>query len=326
MWYHVTSRGNERREIFRDDKDRGRFLEALKESIEKFKVEVHCYVLMSNHFHILLRTREANLSRFMQRFNTAYTAYYNLRHHRAGHLYQGRFKAVVVEADEYLKELSRYVHLNPVRLKKYKRLTLEEKARILKEYRWSSLRGYMGFGKRDEWVAYGEVLGYMGGETREGKRRYGEFVISGLAKGVKDPLGEAKAGAVLGTEKFREWVRRTFIDGHKWSRREQAQVKTLMAVVCVEEIARVVGEEYGVDPEEIIQAHSTHREARRVLIGMSYRLDSGGRVIQKLGEELGGIGGAAVRNTYTRLQEQISRDRRLAERVRKINERLVSKE
>jgi putative transposase len=252
-WYHVTSRGNERGEIYKDDKDRIRFLGALEESSERYKVEVHCYVLMSNHFHLLLRIRESNLSRFMQRFNTAYTTYYNLRHHRAGHLYQGRFKAIVVEADEYLKELSRYLHLNPVRLKKYKQLTIEEKARILKEFRWSSLRGYMGLGKRDEFVTYDEVLRYMGGDTKEGARRYGEFVISGIRKGVKDPLGEAKAGAVLGTESFREWVRKTFIDVRKWSRREQPQVKSLMAVIPIEEIMRLVGEEYGVKPAELLK-------------------------------------------------------------------------
>ncbi|MDD5556867.1 MAG: transposase [bacterium] len=159
-WYHVSSRGNERGRIFGDDKDRLRFLEALEESIEKFEVEVHCYVLMGNHFHFLLRTLKANLSRFMQRFNTAYTAYYNLRHRRAGHLYQGRFKAIVVEADECLKDLSRYLHLNPVRLKKYKELTVEEKARILKAYRRSSLPGYIGSGKRDEFVKYDAVLDY----------------------------------------------------------------------------------------------------------------------------------------------------------------------
>ena len=94
-----------------------------------------------------------------------------------GHLYGGRFKAVVVEADEYLKELSRYLHLNPVRLKKYKELPIEEKAKLLKEYRWSSLRGYMGLGKRDSFVLYDTVLGYMGGETKEGARRYGDFVL-----------------------------------------------------------------------------------------------------------------------------------------------------
>lgn len=214
-WYHITSRGSERGEIFQDDKDRIRFLEALKESRENYKVEVHCYVLMSNHFHFLLRTREANLSRFMQRFNTAYTAYFNLRHHRAGHLYQGRFKAIVVEADEYLKELSRYLHLNPLRLKKCDELPIDKKIEMLREYKWSSLRGYMGLGRRDEFVTYADVLGYMGGDTKKGKRRYGEFVISGLYKGLKNPLADAHAGAVLGTDSFIELIRKKFIDDRK---------------------------------------------------------------------------------------------------------------
>lgn len=297
----------------------------MEESSDSYNVEVHCYVLMSNHFHFLLRTKEANLSRFMQRFSTAYTAYYNLRHHRAGHLYQGRFKAVVVEADEYLKELSRYLHLNPVRLKKYKELPIEEKAKLLKEYCWSSLPGYVGSGKRDEFVTYDAVLDYMGGDTKEGKKRYGEFVISGLHKRMKSPLAEARAGAVLGTKSFTERIRKTFIDGRKWSRIEQPQVKSLIAVPSVERIARVVGEEYGVNPEELLKVRAPHREARRVLIGTSYRMSSGGISIRRLGQELGGIGGAAVRIAHLRLQDQLSRDRRLAVRVRKIIEH-ISKE
>ena len=323
-WYHVTSRGNERGKIFRDDKDRVRFLEALRESIERFKVEVHCYVLMSNHFHFLLRTLEANLSRFMQRFNTAYTAYYNLRHYRAGHLYQGRFKAIVVEADEYLKELSRYLHLNPVRLKRYKRLTIEEKIRILKKYSWSSLPGYIGSGKRDEFVTYGAVLGYMGGDMKEGKKRYRDFVLSGIRNGEKNPLGEAQAGAVLGTDSFIEWVRKTFIDGRDWVRKEQPQVGTLRGVIPVKEIARVVGEEYGVKPEELLKARSSYREARRVLIEMSHRLNVSYSPLQKLGKELGGIGGAAVASNHTRLKKQMLRDRELAKRVKKIHNKLIS--
>ena len=323
-WYHVTSRGSERGEIFRDDRDRVRFLEALKESIERFKVEVHCYVLMSNHFHFLLRTREANLSRFMQRFNTAYTAYYNLRHRRRGHLYQGRFKAIVVEADEYLKELSRYLHLNPVRLKKNKELTIEEKAEILRGYRWSSLPGYMGLGERDEFVTYEAVLGYMGGDTKEEKKRYGDFVISGMSKGVRDPLGEARAGAVLGTNSFIEWIQKTFIAGRMWRRKEQPQVRLLTGVIPVEEIARVVGKEYGVKAEELLRARSPYREGRRVLIEMVYRLNMSQRPLQRLGDELGGIGGAAVANNHTRIQKQILDDGRLSKRVKKIYNKLVS--
>jgi putative transposase len=323
-WYHVTSRGNERGEIFRDDKDRKRFLGALEESIERFKVEVHCYVLMSNHFHFLLRTKEANLSRFMQRFNTAYTTYYNLRHHRAGHLYQGRFKAIVVEADEYLKELSRYLHLNPIRLKKYKELTVEDMGKILKEYKWSSLPGYIGLMKRDAFVTYGTVLGYMGGDTKEGEKRYRDFVISGLGKGIKNPIMEARAGAVLGTDSFIEWVRKTFIDGREWTRKEQPQVGSIRSVIPVLKIATVVGKEYGVRPEELVKARSPWREARRVLIEMSYRLNMSYRPLQKLGDELGGIGGAAVAHNHNRIQKQMLYDKKFAKRVEKIYKIILS--
>ncbi|MDD5556641.1 MAG: transposase [bacterium] len=323
-WYHVTSRGSERGRIFGDDRDRVRFLEALRESIERFKVEVHCYVLMSNHFHFLLRTLEANLSRFMQRFNTAYTTYYNLRHHRAGHLYQGRFKAIVVEADEYLKELSRYLHLNPVRLKKYTELPVEERAKILNGYRWSSFPGYIGSGKQDAFVTYDVVLDSMGGNNKAGKNRYRDFVLSGLLKGARSPLAEARAGVVLGTDSFIEWARKTFIEGREWVRKEQPQTRILQGTTPMREIARVVGEEYGVKPEDLLKAHSPHREARRVLIEMSCRLNMSHEPLQKLGEKLGGIGGAAVANAHMRFQGKISKDRKLQMRLMRVQDRLVS--
>lgn len=254
-----------------------------------------------------MRTLEANLSRFMQRFNTAYTAYYNLRHHRAGHLYQGRFKAMVVEADEYPKELGRYLHLNPVRLKKYKELTVGEKAKILKEYGWSSLPGNIGLGKRDEFMTYDMVLDYMGGDNREGRRRYRDFVMSGILREVKSPMKEARGGVVLGTDSFMEWVRK-----------EQPQVKSLKGVIPVEEIARVVGKEYGVKPEELLKARSPQREARRVLIEMSYRLNMIGQSLQEVGRGPGGIGGDAVAHTHERMQERMSNDRSLSRRIEKL--------
>jgi putative transposase len=321
-WYHVTSRGSERGAIFLDEKDRIRFLDSLKESIERFKVEVHCYVLMNNHFHFLLRTLEANLSRFMQRFNTAYTTYYNLRHHRAGHLYQGRFKAIVVDADEYLKELSRYLHLNPVRMKRYKELAIADKAKILKAYKWSSLPGYLGLKKQDTMVTYGTVLGFMGGNSREGKERYCDFVLSGLRKGIKNPFEEAQAEAVLGGEKFREWIRKTFIDGCKWVRKDQPQTRLLRGSIPVEEIARMVAAEYGVKPNELLKARCAHREARRVLIEMSYRFNMSGKALQQLGRELGGIGGDAVAHTHERVRSRMANDKRLWRRIEKIREKL----
>jgi REP element-mobilizing transposase RayT len=126
-WYHVTSRGNERRDIFSDDTDRGRFLEILADSAAIYGTQIHAYVLMTNHFHLVVHTPQANLSRFMQRFNTTYTVYFNRRYYRRGHLFQGRYKALLVDADNYLLELSRYVHLNPVRVKPNASLSLSEK-------------------------------------------------------------------------------------------------------------------------------------------------------------------------------------------------------
>ena len=117
-WYHVTARGNERRPIYRDERDRGRFCELLGEMVSRFQVRLHCFVLMDNHYHLVVELQEPNLSRAMQWLNVSYSVWFNLRHGRSGHLFQGRFKSVVVSREEWALELSRYVHLNPVRVGK----------------------------------------------------------------------------------------------------------------------------------------------------------------------------------------------------------------
>ena len=119
--YHVTSRGIDRREIFRNDNDCAYFIRRLKESADLFKVEVIAYCLMSNHFHFLLITKEANLSRFMQRLNVTYTRYFNDTYKRVGTLMQGRYKAILVGSNDYFLTLSRYIHLNPIKIKNIRR-------------------------------------------------------------------------------------------------------------------------------------------------------------------------------------------------------------
>ena len=106
--YHVTCRGNEQRAIFRDDHDRETFLSRLQGSVRNYQVHAQVYVLMDNHFHLVVATPQANLSAFMRHFNVSYTGYFNRRHKRVGHLYQGRFTAIVVEEEAYLLEVSRY--------------------------------------------------------------------------------------------------------------------------------------------------------------------------------------------------------------------------
>jgi len=115
-YYHVTARGNERKDIFKSNRDREKFLGYLESAVERYGALIHVWCLMNNHYHLLMETPQGNLSQVMQHINGAYTNYFNTKRKRSGHLFQGRYKAILIEADEYAVELSRYIHLNPVRI------------------------------------------------------------------------------------------------------------------------------------------------------------------------------------------------------------------
>ena len=133
---------------------------------------------MENHFHLLLMTLASNLNSFMQRLNTTYIVYYNRRHRRTGHLFQGRYKAIVVDSDSYLIELSRYIHLNPVRTKRYSQFEINEKKQIIRRYPWSSYCGYVSLKQRHSFVFHDKILTMVGNtDDRNGRKRYEQFVV-----------------------------------------------------------------------------------------------------------------------------------------------------
>lgn len=132
-FYHVLSRGNERREIFRDEKDYLKYLEILRKMVERFKIEVHAYVLMPNHYHLLIRTKQGNLSKSIQWLGVSYSVWFNRRHKRSGHLFQGRFKSFVIEDNNYFTAMCMYLHGNPFRA---------GIVEVLSEHRWSSYMIY----------------------------------------------------------------------------------------------------------------------------------------------------------------------------------------
>ena len=183
-WYHVTARGNERKPIYRDERDHAHFVELLAHWQERFRLRLHAYVLMPNHYHLLLQTMESNLSRAMQWLNVSYTVWFNRRHQRVGHVLQGRYKALIVEAETWALGLSRYIHLNPVRVK---RLGLDKAAQrsrrhgagdvssqevvrsrltLLRSYRWSSYRAFAGYEKPPSWLDSESVLALGGGNPK----------------------------------------------------------------------------------------------------------------------------------------------------------------
>jgi putative transposase len=185
--WHVTARGNDRRKIYRDDRDRQRWLDLLGRTAESFNWRVHAYTQMGNHYHLVVETLEATLSTGMRQLNGVYAQGFNRRHHRTGHLFQGRFHAVLVDREEYLLELTRYVVQNPVR------------AGIVaspREWRWSSHRAMAGLAAAPAWLETAWTLQHFGGC----RKRYAEFVNQPSDLQPREVHGR---GIALGKERFR---------------------------------------------------------------------------------------------------------------------------
>ena len=190
--YHVTSRGNERKNIFFTKRDYEKFKEYVSEAEKKFRFILHCYVLMTNHYHLLIETPEKNLQRVMHYINSSYSVYTNTKRRRSGHLFQGRYKAIIVDRDNYILELSRYIHLNPVR------------AKIVgkpEDYPYSSYHAY-SYGAGDEIVSTSGILKLFSDEAKTAQGRYKAFVESELETGLASPLNNVHGGTFLGDEDF----------------------------------------------------------------------------------------------------------------------------
>jgi len=191
LW-HVTSRGNERAAIVRDDHDRERFLATLARVVETMAWHLYAYVLMDNHYHLLLETPDPNLAEGMRQVNGLYGQGFNRRHDRVGHLFQGRYKGILVEKEHHLLELTRYIVLNPVRA---------GVAAAPHEYRWSSYKATAGRAHVPPWLHVDRLLQFLGGDPASSQARYREFVAEGLGR-TSSPWEHLVGQVFLGTEEF----------------------------------------------------------------------------------------------------------------------------
>jgi putative transposase len=202
--YHVMSRGNEQRPIVKDDVDRRQRLAWLRRTVETYGWRLHAFVLMTNHEHLFVETPEPNLSAGMQFLNGSYTSYFNRRAERVGHLFQGRFKAHLVDGEGYCQTVSRYIHLNPVRA---------SLVRHPGDYAWSSYGGYTRASRALPWVTYGRVLSDFGpGSDAARRRRYGQYVEAAVGESVPSPFAAAIEGLILGSDEFVQRIRKLLRD------------------------------------------------------------------------------------------------------------------
>jgi putative transposase len=196
-FYHVISRGNQRQKIFRDDDDYRHYLDILSYYKDRYKFSLYCYALMSNHLHLLLETRKIPLSKMMQGISQRYTIYFNKKYQTVGHLFQGRYKALLCDKDAYLLTLIKYIHLNPVRAKMVK---------DAEEYPWSSHRFYIKRVNGKELLDTGQVLRMFSDDPAKGRKLYHVFMSDGVTI-KKDDIYGAVDQRIVGDEMFAEDVR-----------------------------------------------------------------------------------------------------------------------
>ena len=304
--YHVTARGNERKAIYRDDQDRHRFLETIREAHDRFGLVFHAYCLMQNHYHLLIQTPRANLSAGVGWLQTTYSVRFNRRHRRSGHLYQGRFKAHLVEADEYAQQLIKYVHLNPVRPKdKRKPIPMDRKGE-LEAYRWSSHRVYAGRMERVEpsWLCT-DWLSYFGRTRRAAHAEYRRQIQQVFGQVVASPWKQLRAGGlVLGGDALWEKTRELIGNAKgqeeiRWSRRADA-----------EEVSRRIASLVELEPD------------RRVAIWLRVRV--GGERMTEVAAQYGYRDGSGVHQVIRRLEQRARTDFALARRLRELKHEMSS--
>ena len=212
--YHVTSRGDRREDIYHDDTDRLAWLSVLGQTCERYNWLIHAWCQMSNHYHMIIETVEGNLSAGMRHVNGVYTQAVNRRHDRSGHVYQGRYKAILVERDSYLLELSRYVVLNPVRAAMVKNV---------RQWKWSSYHAMIGTELRPEWLETDWLLGQFGSQRTRQIERYVEFV----QEGVRGPRvwQQLKGQVFLGNDLFVETMRKRLESNAKFATKEIPRIQ-----------------------------------------------------------------------------------------------------
>ncbi len=317
MWYHVMNRGNAGAVIFHHENDYRRFLDKLLKSCELFNVEIHAYAVMVNHFHLFLRTREANLGRFMQRFLTSFTISYNLKHERFGHLFQGRYKAIVVDSNAYGTKVSRYIDLNPVRIARLENTLLKEKRRILRAYPWSSYRAHIGLAQSPHPLMLNDVIERFGVGQAEQFENYRKFVEQGLSKELENPFDDVVAQAVLGDDAFVERMRETVSVTRYRDRTAKGSAEKLLSIT-LESVIQAVAAEYSVSVEDISRQHSPSREARRVALWLASQVCLGRMSLTEIGQHFGGIGVSGVARVRDRVEARKGSNRRLRKRLEKL--------
>ena len=311
-FYHVISRGISREDIFRSERDKEKFLEYLEKISERFSIIIHTYCLMSNHYHLLIETPEPNLSKSIQWLNVSYAINFNRKYKRSGHLFQGRFRAILIDADAYLKQLSRYIHLNPV------------KANLVSaagQYRWSSYPAFVGKLTPPMFLETGWLLSNFGNSRRVAQKNYKDFVEKVNIKTLTNPSKHITEGVILGDTDFVNWIKDTFLSERK-DDKEIPQLRHLKPKVSLEAIVVQTSKELKCDVEDILKKGRKLNKAREIAIHLAR--DLSGLSGKELGNYFGGVSGALISIMYNRIANESAKNKKLRNRIVRLRKRIFN--
>ena len=303
-WYHVMNRGRRRERIYLDSKDYQAFIDLLKSASEMFNAQIAAYALMPNHFHLLLRTPDANINRIMRHVGGVYTQTFNRRHGHDGQLFRGRYKSILVDEDEYLLGLVRYIHHNPLK---------GNLATELEKYGWISHGGYLSDDGAWDWLYREAVLKRFSNRLDEARKGYLRFMAQGDDEMIEHAFDRLNFPAILGGKKFIKMIKDKFF--HAKMDREVPAAKRLAP--SVREIVSAVLAVYEVEePSLHISRRGSTNEPRDVVI---YLLRTHcGLPLQEIAKSLSVRSYSSVSTALTRIGRRLIEDEKFKNRVEKV--------
>lgn len=310
-WYHIMNRGAAKQLIFHNTNHYKIFTQLLNELHKRFQVRIHAYCLMPNHYHILLQTPLPNLSCAMRHLDSLYTRRYNLSQKRDGPLLRGRFKSILVDNENYLLRLSRYIHLNPVT------------ANIIthaEDYLWSSYRAYLNDEFKPDWLLTDEILNKFGPNKKTHKYRI--FIAEGIDNEINVFYKKLKLMPILGCEAFTKTISEKYLKNKKISP-EISQQKYLKPIFSFEQIKQVVARHYKIDEINLkIVKRKASNKPRQIAIYLACKLS--GQKYKIIADEFTNITAAGIAKTFQRITKAITIDSRLNKEIILLEKHLMS--
>jgi len=307
-WYHVMNRGRRHEAIFEDKNDYSAFLELLQDAIDIFHIKVAAFCLIQNHYHILIQTPEGNISRSMRHINGIYTQRFNRIHGYDGHLFRGRYKSILIDADSYLLQVMRYIHRNPINAGLSENLN----------YTWSSHKAYLSDLKKWRWVSREKILTMLSGTKALQKTVYRDFVNESDNEDFSAIYKKRKLPAILGSEPFLKLIKNKYFIKKKHIEVPESQLLSpepdkIMAVVCAK---------YKVSISDLrISIRGQLNEARNVAIYLMRHLR--GDTLSSICKEFGLKKDSSAGSIVARVKKQTIRDKQFRNKVEKIKKSIV---